>query len=146
MSLIPYESFRKFNNMRKELNRFFPFDIDFPQNIDVLKMDVYETDNEVVATVDIPGVEKKEDLTIKIENNNVLSISGIINRANEVKDDHMYTQERFTGRFERSIRLPTPVAAEKEAKATYKNGVLEIRMLKLHDQENNQKQIGVEFH
>ncbi|MCK6257387.1 Hsp20/alpha crystallin family protein [Fictibacillus sp. KIGAM418] len=146
MSLIPYESFRKLDNMRKELNRFFPFDIDFPQNNDVLKMDVYETDNEVVATVDIPGVEKKEDLTIKIENNNVLSISGIINRANEVKNDHMYTQERFTGRFERSIRLPTPVAAEKEAKATYKNGVLEIRMLKLHDQENDQKQIGVEFH
>lgn len=49
--------------------------------------------------VDIPGLEKKEDVTIKIGNDNVLSISGTINMANEVKDDHMYTQERFTSRF-----------------------------------------------
>nr|WP_280138834.1 Hsp20/alpha crystallin family protein [Fictibacillus solisalsi] len=96
--------------------------------------------------VDIPGLEKKEDVTIKIGNDNVLSISGTINMANEVKDDHMYTQERFTGRFDRSIRLPARVAAEKEAKATYKNGVLEIRMLKLDDQEKGLKQIDVEFH
>ncbi|WP_353051217.1 hypothetical protein [Fictibacillus enclensis] len=31
-------------------------------------------------------------------------------------------------------------------KATYKKGVLEIRILKLHDQEKDQKQIDVEVH
>lgn len=146
MALIPYEPFRHLENMRRELDRFFTDDFPafkgFGQNFGAPSVDVYEKENEVVATCDIPGLEKKEDVQIDIDNN-ILSISGTINRVNEVKEEHMHRQERFVGRFQRSITLPSRVSAE-GVKATYKNGVLEIHMPKL--QSDNKKRIDVEFH
>lgn len=142
MPLIPYEPFRQLDSMRRELDRFFPDDFPFFKRGNSINVDVYETDSEVIATCDLPGLEKKEDVHIDIERN-VLTISGQINRVNEVKEENMHRQERFVGRFQRMIGLPASVSSE-GVKATYKNGVLEIRMPKL--QEETKKRIDVEFH
>lgn len=142
MSLIPYEPFRQLESMRRELDRFFPDDFPFFKKGNQINVDVYETESEVVATCDLPGLEKKDDVNIDVERN-VLSISGQINRVNEVKEENMHRQERVVGRFQRMIGLPTSVSAE-GVKATYKNGVLEIRMPKL--QEETKKRIDVQFH
>lgn len=147
MALIPYEPFRHLENMRRELDRFFTADFPswrtgFGQPFGSLSIDVYETDNEVVATCDIPGLEKKEDVQIDIDSN-VLTISGTLNRVNEIKQEQMHRQERFVGRFHRSVTLPYNVSPE-GVTATYKNGVLEIRMPKL--QGDTKKRIDVQFH
>lgn len=146
MTLIPYEPFRQLENVRRELDRFFTGDFlpgrGVGQNLSVPSIDVHETEKEVVATCDIPGLEKKEDVQIEIDNN-VLSVSGIINRVNEAKGEHLHRQERFVGRFQRSISLPARVSSE-DVKAAYKNGVLEIRMPKLHSE--NRKKIDIDFH
>lgn len=147
MSLIPYEPFRHLDNIRREFDRFFTTGIPairtgIGQNFGNPSIDVYETENEVVATCDIPGLEKKEDVNIEIDNN-LLVISGAVNRVNEIKEEHLHRQERFFGRFQRSISLPSRVSSE-GVKATYKNGVLEIRMPKL--QSATRKRIDVDFH
>jgi HSP20 family protein len=145
MPLVPYEPFRQLDNMRKEFDRLFS---DFPShfgmdhNLGGIRVDVHETDNEVIATCDIPGLEKREDVDIDIENN-ILSISGTINRSNEIKEENMHRKERFVGRFHRAVSLPSPVS-EEGIKATYKNGVLEVRMPKL--MKDTKKRIDVEFH
>ncbi|MFC0212667.1 Hsp20/alpha crystallin family protein [Paenibacillus chartarius] len=146
MSLVPYEPFRHLENMRRELDRFFT--ADFPafktglgQPFGNLSIDVHETETEVVATCDIPGLEKKEDVDIDIHSN-VLQISGSINRASEVKEENLHRRERFVGRFHRSIDLPATVSPE-GVKATYRNGVLEIRMPKT---KPDRRKINVEFH
>lgn len=146
MSLRPYEPFRQLSNMRREFDRIFsdfPFDLNDENNrFGSIRVDVHETDTEVVVTCDIPGLEKKEDVNIHIENN-VLNISGSINKANEMKQENMYRKERYSGSFHRSIALPTSVSNE-GIKATYKNGVLEVKMPKVA--QNNQQKIDVEFH
>ncbi|WP_027416608.1 Hsp20/alpha crystallin family protein [Aneurinibacillus terranovensis] len=147
MPLIPYEPFRRLENMRQELDHFFrtdfpDFKAGFGQNFGNPSIDIYDTENEVVATCDIPGLEKKEDVNIDIDNN-ILSISGTINKVNEIKEEHLHRQERFVGRFQRSVSLPSRVSSE-GVKATYKNGVLEIRMPKL--EPHTKKRIDVEFH
>ncbi|GAB6159130.1 Hsp20/alpha crystallin family protein [Desulfotomaculum varum] len=147
MSLIPYEPFRHLENIRREFDRFFSHEIPALRNNIGLgfgnpRIDIYETDHEVVATCDLPGLEKKEDVNIYIDNN-LLTVSGAINKVNEVKEEHMHRQERFFGRFQRSVSLPAYVDAA-GVRATYKNGVLEIRMPKL--QTDNRKRIDVEFH
>lgn len=145
MSLVPYEPFRQLSSMRKEFDRFFS---DFPiaynneQSFGGIRVDVHETANEVVATCDIPGLEKKEDVDIDIENN-MLTISGSINRTNEVKEENMFRKERYVGRFQRAIALPSQVSYE-GVRATYKNGVLEVRMPKL--MKDNKRKIDVDFH
>ncbi|MDH4617746.1 Hsp20/alpha crystallin family protein [Brevibacillus sp. AY1] len=147
MSLIPYKPFRHLENMRKELDHFFnddfmTFRTSIGQGLGTLNIDIHETENEVVATCDIPGLEKKEDVNIDVDHN-MLTISGSINRVNEVKEEQMHRQERFVGRFQRSVALPSRVNTE-GIKATYKNGVLEIRMPKI--QADNKKKIDIQFH
>lgn len=145
MALVPYDPFRQLSNMRKEFDRMFadfPFSFENERNFGGIRVDVHESENEVIATCDLPGLEKKEDVNIDIENNR-LSISGSINRSNEVKEESMFRMERFSGRFHRSVSLPSPVSHE-GVKATYKNGVLEVRMPKL--MKDNSKKIDVDFH
>ncbi|MGC4378399.1 Hsp20/alpha crystallin family protein [Fictibacillus sp. Mic-4] len=145
MALVPYDPFRQLANMRKEFNHIFS---DFPSlfetehHVGGIRVDVHETANEVVATCDIPGLEKKEDVTIDIENN-MLTISGSIHKSHEINEENMHRKERYVGRFHRSITLPGPVSHE-GVKATYKNGVLEVRMPKLT--KDTGRKIDVEFH
>ena len=146
MSLVPFDPFRQLDNMRRDLNRLFSTDLGMDREFGIPKVDVYETENEVVATCDLPGLEKKDDVQIHINDQNTLTISGMIQRSNEIKEDRMHKQERFTGRFQRTIPLPSPVSLEGNTKATYKNGVLEIRMPKMQDDSQNRNKIDVDFH
>ena len=140
MRIIPYEPFRQLEQFRREFDPFFQsirsgFDHFF-------HVDVYETDTEVVAACDIPGLEKKEDVHIDVDQD-VLTIAGAIHRNREVKDEQIHRQERFTGRFQRSIQLPARVQSE-GVRATYRNGVLEVRLPKM--QGKSRRRIDVDFH
>lgn len=144
MSLVPYDPFRQLSNMRREYDRFFselPISFDNEHGIGGIRVDVHETENEIVATCDLPGLEKKEDVDIDIQNNR-LSISGSIKRTNEIKEENMLQKERYTGRFQRMITLPSPVSHD-GVKATYKNGILEITMPKVA--KDVKKKIDVSF-
>ena len=143
MALVPYDPFRGMERMRNYFDQIFPdtmypFHLQAPQ----LPIDLHENENELVATCDIPGLNSKDDVDIDIQNN-ILTIKGSIKRA-ETFHEHQYRQrERFEGRFHRSLTLPYNVD-EMSTKATYKNGVLEIRMPK---REKPQKgKISVFFH
>ncbi len=146
MALVPYEPFRFLESMRKDLDHFFETGLPSFGNMDhrfgMPRIDIQETDSEIVATCDIPGLEKKEDVHINLDNN-VLTISGSINRKNEVKSEQMHRQERVFGRFQRSVALPARVS-EEGVKASYKNGVLEIHLPKLQAPAKNS--IDVDFH
>ncbi|PYI53406.1 Hsp20/alpha crystallin family protein [Paenibacillus flagellatus] len=145
MPLIPYESFRNLDGFKRDLDRLFN---DFPafvrgeQQFGAHRIDVYETDTEVVATCDLPGLEKKEDVDIDVRGN-VLTVSGTLTRTHEVQEERMHRQERFYGRFQRSVELPAAVDDD-NVKASYRNGVLEIRMAKL--QPPPRKKIDIDFH
>ncbi|RAK23515.1 HSP20 family protein [Anoxybacillus vitaminiphilus] len=145
MGLIPYDPFQQLQNFRRELDRLF---FDFSSTlkgvdtaIAMPRIDIHETDTEVIATCDLPGLEKKEDVNIEIENN-TLSLSGTIQRTSEKKEERVHLQERMTGHFRRTITLPSKVSTE-GVKATYKNGVLEIRMPKLSNE--TKKKIDIDF-
>ena len=72
--------------------------------------------------------EKKEDIQINVAHN-MLSISGFMNKAAVVNGENMFRQERYAGGFHHAISLPSPVS-QNGVKATYRNGVLEVRMPK----------------
>lgn len=144
MALVPYDPFRSLSNMKKEFERFFsdfPYALENDFGFGGIRVDVYETENEVVATCDLPGLEKKDDVEIEISNNK-LQISGTIERSTEIKEENLYRSERHYGRFQRTISLPCAVS-EEGAKATYRNGVLEIRMPKL--EKDTKKKIDIDF-
>ncbi|MEN2997685.1 MAG: Hsp20/alpha crystallin family protein [Brevinematia bacterium] len=90
-------------------------------------VDLYETDKDVVIKAEIPGV-KKDDIEIVVKDNFV-HLKAEKREEKEEKKENIHRLERFYGRVERIIPLPVDVKSE-EAKAEYKDGILEIRIPK----------------
>jgi HSP20 family protein len=90
-------------------------------------VDIYETDDALVLTADLPGVSKDE-VSIEIHQN-TLMLRGERKREAGVNDDHYHRVERAYGPFQRSFVLPTMVDQE-HVQATYHDGVLELRLPK----------------
>ncbi|WP_327204062.1 Hsp20/alpha crystallin family protein [Paenibacillus tyrfis] len=132
--------------MEKRDGKFFneglPSAFGFQQEFGAPRMDVYETENEVIAHCEIPGLEKKEDVDIHVEQQ-TLTIVGTVHKVQEAKEEQYHRKERYTGRFQRTVALPAEVHAEGTV-AAYKNGILEVKMPKA--QNNARKRIDVEFH
>ena len=90
-------------------------------------IDVIETDKEVIATAEMPGLEK-QDIKINVSEDR-LEISAETQREEKKEEKGYIYRERRSGSYYRAITLPSPVDSDK-SKASYKNGVLEIKMPK----------------
>ncbi|WP_240468549.1 Hsp20/alpha crystallin family protein [Gracilibacillus sp. YIM 98692] len=93
-----------------------------------MSIDINETENEILAICNLPGLESKEDVQIDIQNN-MLTISGSIHKTNELKEDNMHQTSSYASSFQQSLSLPSPVS-QRNVETSYQNGVLEIRMPK----------------
>jgi HSP20 family protein len=142
MPLLPYEHFRHLDTWRNEFDRVFPgFFKAFNEDFAGPRIDVFETDKEIVAACEIPGLENAEDVNIDVAEN-MLTLSGQIHKIYEVKEEQLHRKERFSGKFQRSVSLPAKVLVE-GTKAKYRNGILEIRMPK--HASINKKRINIDF-
>ena len=90
-------------------------------------VDIFEEGKEVVVKAEIPGL-KKDDINIDISENR-MTISGEKKQEKKVDRKDYHRIECSYGSFCRSFRLPDTVNSDK-AKASFKDGVLEIRMPK----------------
>ena len=99
----------------------------------LLAGEVEETDHEIVVRVEVPGMEK-EDCRITIEGN-MLYLSGEKRFKREKHDSTYHVMERAYGAFQRTISLPRNVDVDK-AEASYKNGVMSIRLPKVTGENN----------
>jgi HSP20 family protein len=92
------------------------------------QMDIYESPGEIILVVEIAGA-KREDLHVEIGRKTV-KISGR-RRIRPLSEDARYRLVEIPyGYFERSLVLPAPIDAD-QVDATYIDGLLQIRMVKL---------------
>jgi HSP20 family protein len=89
--------------------------------------DVYETDEEYVVELEVPGYEEKE-LTIEILDH-MLTVRGEHETTTETTEKTYRLQERVTQEFERSFELPPTVDAD-TVKATFRSGILALHARK----------------
>jgi HSP20 family protein len=90
-------------------------------------VDIYETSDALVLTVELPGVAK-EDVNIEIHQN-TLMLRGQRKPEAGVQEDRYHRVERAYGNFQRSFTLPMMVDQNK-VQASYKDGILELRLPK----------------
>ncbi len=91
-------------------------------------LDISETDKDIKVTVEIPGLEAKEiDVDVS---GDILTIKGEKKREEEKEGEQYHCRERYTGTFQRSIRLPELVKPE-DVDAKFMNGVLTIKLVKM---------------
>jgi HSP20 family protein len=87
--------------------------------------DVYEKENKIIVTMDLPEVDPK-DIDVSVVDN-TLKVKGERKHIKEVEEENYIREERMYGKFERIIDLPVSVKTE-EVEATYKDGVLTITL------------------
>jgi HSP20 family protein len=88
-------------------------------------IEVYQRNNEFVVRADLPGM-KKEDVKVDITDE-AITIQGERRLEEQQERDGVFRSERSYGSFHRTIPLPDGAMTE-QAKAIFKDGVLEVTM------------------
>ncbi|GAA5415918.1 hypothetical protein Pryu01_00950 [Paraliobacillus ryukyuensis] len=110
------------NNILDSIDSFFQQSV-FPTRLHV---DIFETDKEWVAQVDLPGV-KKENIHVDVIGDRLKINVDHDEETTKVNDNKAYYhRERKYQHAERIVQLPYAVE-KKSTKASYRNGVLELR-------------------
>ncbi|MCW5519812.1 Hsp20/alpha crystallin family protein [Aureitalea sp. L0-47] len=106
------------------------FDDDFFENGKSLPpMNVKETESTYNIELAIPGFSKDE-IEVSLEND-VLKVSAEKEKETVEEDVEGYTRKEFSyNSFERKIKVPNTVNQDKEVKATYNNGLLNLQLFK----------------
>ena len=103
-------------------------------------LDLYQNNDNVVAVVELPGM-RKEDIEISLHDG-TLTIGGERKSDSGANGENATRTERFTGKFRRTITLPTRVDANK-VNATYKDGILTVTLPKAEEAKPKQIQVNV---
>ena len=104
------------------------------------RVDVHETDKDILIDVEVPGLEKK-DIKVEVKNNN-LTISGESKSEKKTEKAQCHRVERLYGKFERTFGLPDTVQTGKVT-AAYKNGILTLTLPKTEKAIPKEVQIEV---
>lgn len=104
-------------------------------------LDLFEEKDEIVAKVELPGMTR-EDIEVNISDGQ-LTIKGEKKKAEEVEEKDYYRSERIYGAFSRTVELPKGIEVEK-VQASFKNGVLEIRLPKSEEAKKKEIPVKVE--
>lgn len=92
------------------------------------KVDLINREDEVVLRAELPGV-KKEDLEVSMSDNTV-TLRATTSHEEEKEEGEFYRKEMSRGEFVRTVPIPAAVNEDK-ASASFKDGVLELRLPKL---------------
>ncbi len=134
-SVERWDPFRGLGDIQTEVNRLFD-NWSGRQSMAGERMwlpaiDVHETKDEFVLTLDLPGVSEK-DVHISITGD-LLTVKGERRFEQQGEEGNAYHRvERLYGKFERSVQLPTMVQTDK-VKAAYRDGVLTVRLPKAEE-------------
>lgn len=134
--LSVWPGFGRLTDLRDEIDRLFEAPLaELTRTSQILSgwtpaMDVFEDKDNVYVRAELPGM-KKEDIDLSLHEGS-LSISGERKAEQKFEDAEVYRSERFFGRFQRTVTLPTPVVMEK-VKAHYKDGILTVTLPKAEE-------------
>ena len=130
-NLTRWEPVREMITLREAMDRLFDDAFTRPIGASAVSLvpalDLYETRDEVVASINLPGM-KSDDVQISVTGD-MLTLRGEVKPSEDQKDVTYHILERKAGIFERTVSLPTDIQADK-AKADFENGVLTITMPK----------------
>ena len=134
--LSTWPAFGRLTDLRDEIDRLFESPLaELARTSHLLSgwtpvLDVYEDKDNLFVKVELPGM-KREEIEVSLHEGS-LSISGERKSEQKYQNAEVYRAERFFGRFQRTVTLPTPVAADK-VKAQYKDGILSITLPKTEE-------------
>jgi len=101
-------------------------------------VNVYQDKDQFIVVAELPGL-KKEEIEISLHDN-TLALSG--ERKREGSCELGLLTERFYGKYQRSVTLPTSVDPDKVT-ATYKDGLLQVVLPKAEEAKPKQIEVAL---
>ncbi len=121
--------FGRFDRMFDEWARMMPLRAAFgrwPEEEGLLRVEEYREDGTLVVRADLPGIDPEKDVELTVSDG-MLRIQAE-RREEEKKEDKGYLRRELRyGSLSRTLPLPEGVT-ESDIKATYKAGILEVRI------------------
>lgn len=147
-TIVRWDPFRDLVSIQDELNRLFGRTYTGVESTRpsatgnwMPSMDVFETEDKIVATVELPGIDPA-DVEVEVEDS-TLTITGTREFSSEVKEESYHRIERRYGSFCRSMSLPATADTEK-VEAGFDKGVLTVEVPKLEKAKAKKIQIKAE--
>ena len=143
---MSWTPFRQLFSLRDEIDRLFESPLaSFREGTQFLSgwmppLDIFENKDNITVKAEVPGM-KREDIDISLHDG-VLTLSGERKSEETGSDAEAYRSERFLGRFQRTVTLPTPVDGAK-VKANYKDGILTVILPKTEEAKPKQIEVNV---
>jgi HSP20 family protein len=128
MAIVRWSPFQELDAMERRMRRFFE-ETGFTPAL-VPNADVYETEDEFVVELEVPGFAEKE-LEIEVTDH-TLCVKGHRAEVKEEKKKTFQLHERLEKTFERRFMLPAEADMEK-VKAEFEHGVLGIHTAKIKE-------------
>jgi len=142
-----WDPFRRLSSLRDQIDRLFDSPLSTLTEATqpflsgwLPAVDLFEDKDTVTVKAELPGM-KKEEIDISLHDG-VLTVSGERKAEDKYENAEVCRSERFVGRFQRSLALPSVVDAEK-TKATYKDGILTVVLQKAEEAKPKQIDINV---
>jgi HSP20 family protein len=104
-------------------------------------VDLYEEKDDIVVKAELPGIDKN-NIEVNLADH-TLTIKGEKKKEEEIKEENYYRSERSYGSFVRTLELPKDVHTDK-VKATFKNGILEVRLPKTEEAKAKEVKVKVD--
>jgi HSP20 family protein len=147
MATVRWNPARDLVSMRDEMNRLFGEVFGRSANDEGSwhtgawspPVDIFETPEALVMKAELPGFSK-DDISIELKEN-ALTLRGERKHEMETKEENYHRRERTYGAFQRSFMLPTTVD-QNNVQASYKDGVLELRLPKVEAAKPKRISIG----
>ena len=117
--------FRRFDRLFEEWARMTPFPF-WWGGWDLIRVEEYREDGTLVVRADLPGIDPGKDVELSVSHG-MLHIEAERREEEKRAGKGYLRQEVRYGSFSRSLPLPEGVT-EAGITATYKDGVLEIRI------------------
>ena len=108
--------------MPEPVRRFFEGDWDTP----AMRVEEFRDGGNLVVKAEMPGIDPEKDVDVSVSDG-VLHIQAERQEKTEHKDKDGYRTEFRYGSFTRDIALPRG-AKEEDVTASYRDGVLEVRV------------------
>jgi len=121
MPTTPLIPLRELDSMERRARRIFDAWGLIPMLVPAA--DIYETHDELVVELEVPGFDEK-DLDVEVTDH-VLTVKGTRKETKEQDDKTFRLHERLDREFLRRFELP-PEADTTKVKAVFTNGVLEL--------------------
>lgn len=116
--------------------------IKLPEFADIsASVDMFEEGEDLVIKADLPGM-KKDEISIDFADD-VVTISGEKKTEERTERKDYHCVERSFGSFSRKLQLPVDIQIDK-TRASFKDGVLEIRMPKSEEAKKKVRKIAVD--